>query len=95
VSHGNPKKSEISAARTPEPIKELLRRIVSTARGVPVGLRVLNLNLLEMVAPAFFQSLSESAEQDERSVFSPDGHVVAHGSQFIRQPLDEIDNRHC
>ena len=46
ASHGSPKKSEILATRVPEPIEEPLHRVMSTARGVPLRLWVLDLDLL-------------------------------------------------
>ena len=66
---------------------------MSTARGITIRLRVLDLKFIEMVTPAFFQSLSEGMEQDERGVLPPNGHVIAHSGQLIRQPLHEVDNR--
>ena len=66
---------------------------MSTLRDVLVSLWVLDLELVEMIAPTLFQSLSEGTKQNQRGVLPPEGHVVAHDGQLIRQPLHEINNR--
>lgn len=53
-------------------------------RGILVSLRVLDLELLEIITDALLQSLGESTEGNERGELSPDGHVIAHGGQVIR-----------
>ena len=78
MAHGSMKESEIMASRMPEPFEEPLPRLMSAARSIPVGLRVLDLTLFKMIAPTLLQSLSEGTKRNEGGVLLPNGHVVAH-----------------
>ena len=51
-----------------EPFKEFFPHIMSMGRSILVRLRVLNLEFLEVVAPALFQSSSEGMKINERII---------------------------
>lgn len=72
-------KGEIPASRTPKPIEKPRPSVMSTRRRVPICLRILDLELLEMITPHFLQHLGESTHRLERCVIPPDGHVMING----------------
>ena len=49
--HGSPKKREILAAGTPEPINKLFSIFMSMGGSIPVRLWVINLEFLDMIVP--------------------------------------------